>query len=230
MPTVGVTGAPRFGMPQTPCYDIANCARRLASSYVDPASLGAYVASRLIPLDKRPGVRPIGIGEVLRWIVGKAILSIVVSDIQEAAGSSQLRAGQECGIESAIHAMREVFDNSDREYTPLADATNAFNSINREVCLRNIQHLCPALAQVAMDCYRDPSHPFVGGESLFSSERTKQDDHGDPIAMPLYAIAVLPLNLAVATEGSTQALYANDAAWCWWQGCKRPLLVGRSYE
>ena len=56
------------------CDALASCARRIASSTIDPTALEAYVACRLIPLDKQPGVRPIGIGEVVRRIIGKAIL------------------------------------------------------------------------------------------------------------------------------------------------------------
>ena len=52
------------------CDGMAKCARRLATMFVDPISLEAYTACRLIPLDKNPGVRPIGIGEVLRRILG----------------------------------------------------------------------------------------------------------------------------------------------------------------
>ncbi len=90
------------------CYTLASCARRLATSFVDSSSLQAYISCRLIPLDKKPGVRPIGIGEVLRRILGKATLYLLRDDIQEAAGSLQLCAGHECGIEAAIHAMRSV--------------------------------------------------------------------------------------------------------------------------
>ena len=40
-------------------------------------SLEAYTANRLIPLEKAPtGIRPIGIGEVLRRIIGKAIVAL----------------------------------------------------------------------------------------------------------------------------------------------------------
>ena len=46
-----------------------------------------------------------GIVEVIHRIVGKSILHIIGRDIQEAAGSLQLCAGQECGIETAIYAM-----------------------------------------------------------------------------------------------------------------------------
>ena len=41
------------------------------------SSLEAYVACRLITLNKKPGVRPIGVGEILRRIVGKAIVAVV---------------------------------------------------------------------------------------------------------------------------------------------------------
>ena len=49
-------------------------------------SLEAYTASKLIPVDKNPGVRPIGIGEVLRCIIGKAIISTIKPEIMKSAG------------------------------------------------------------------------------------------------------------------------------------------------
>ena len=51
-------------------------------------------ACRLIALNKNPGVRPIGICEVVRRIISKAILPITRGDIQDTAGSLQLCAGQ----------------------------------------------------------------------------------------------------------------------------------------
>ena len=65
---------------------MAALARRLCSSYVDPAGLQAFLACRMIPLNKNPGVRPIGVGEVLRRIVGKAIMTVVHSDVLKATG------------------------------------------------------------------------------------------------------------------------------------------------
>ena len=135
------------------CDALAKCARRLATTYVDPTSLEAYVACRLIPLDKKPGVRPIGIGEVMRRILGKAILRLTNQDIKEAAGSLQLCAGQENGIEAAIHAMHDVFQDEETEGILLADASNAFNRLNRAVCLCNVQHLCPSLAPTVINSY-----------------------------------------------------------------------------
>ena len=45
---------------------MAMVGKRICTSYVDPMGLRAFVACRLIALDKCPGVRPIGIGEVAR--------------------------------------------------------------------------------------------------------------------------------------------------------------------
>ncbi len=57
-----------------------------STTFVHPEGLSAFVACRLIPLDKCPGVRPIGVGEVPRRILAKAVLRIVGQDVEEAAG------------------------------------------------------------------------------------------------------------------------------------------------
>ena len=87
----------------------------------------AFVACRLIPLDKQPGVRPIGICEVLRRIVGKAVLKVVSPDVLRAAGPLQLCAGQDAGCEAAVHALRELFEQADTDAVLLVDASNDKN-------------------------------------------------------------------------------------------------------
>jgi len=53
------------------CIALAGVGRRIGTSSVNPEGLSAFVACRLIPLDKCPGVRPIGVGEVPRRIIAK---------------------------------------------------------------------------------------------------------------------------------------------------------------
>ena len=116
-------------------------ARRLCTEYVDPIALPAFVACRLIPLDKQPGVRPIGIYEVLRRIVRKAVLKVVSPDVLRAAGPLQLCAGQDAGCEAAVHALRELFEQAHTDAVLLVDACNAFNCLNRQVALCAIYNI-----------------------------------------------------------------------------------------
>ena len=132
----------------TLCQAIARLTRLLATTRVDSDGISALLAGRLIPLDKNPGVRPIGVREVLRRIIAKLILRVTKHRIQECAGSLQLCAGQEAGIEAAVHALRKVFVDDATDGLLLVDAFNAFNSINREALLHNINVLCPALSTV----------------------------------------------------------------------------------
>ncbi|CAM1325554.1 Uncharacterised protein r2_g3445 [Pycnogonum litorale] len=172
------------------CNVIAACARRIATEYIDPECMQALTAGRLIPLDKNPGVRPIGVGETLRRIICKAILCVSRSDIQLSVGISQLCAGLESGCEAGVNAMRKVFENEQTEAMILVDATNAFNSLNRAAMLHNIQKLCPMLAPSVINIYRHDSSLYTSGETISSTEGTTQ---GDPLAMPVYAISTLPL-------------------------------------
>ena len=84
---------------------MAACAQCVAGTYIDPYLLVAYTACRLIPLDKHPGVRPIGIEKVMRRIIGKAILQLLRNEILDVAGSLQLCAGQDSGNKAVMHAM-----------------------------------------------------------------------------------------------------------------------------
>ena len=86
---------------------LAEVARRLCTSVVHPKSITAYVACRLIPKDKNPGVRPIGIGEVPRRIVAKSILKVIGNDIQAAAGPLQACAGHQAGCEACSNSSHE---------------------------------------------------------------------------------------------------------------------------
>ena len=192
------------------CHSLAQVARRLCTSFVDPEGLSALLACRLIALDKCPGVRPIGICETARRIISKAVLQVTRTDLQDAAGSLQLCAGQIAGIEAAVHSMKEAFSSEGTEAVLLVDASNAFNALNRDAALHNIRHLCPVLSTILINIYRESTELFVDGLTLASVEGTTQ---GDPLAMPMYALATIPLiNCVGDSLNIVQVWYADDAS------------------
>ena len=175
-------------------------------------------------------MRPIGIGETARRIIAKAILAVIKPDIQEAAGSVQLCAGQIAGVESAVHAVRDCFSQEGTEAVLLVDASNAFNSLNRNVALRNIRHVCPSISTILINSYRAPTDLYIEGECVLSQEGTTQ---GDPLAMPMYAVATIPL-IERLPDSVMQVWYADDASAlgsvanlrAWWDELAR---LGPSY-
>ena len=159
------------------CESLALCAIRISTEYVDPSGLTAVVASRLVSLDKNPGVRPIRIGECSRRIISKAVLSIIRQDILETTGSIQLCAGQESGYEAAVHVMKAIFEDKNTQAILLIDAKNAFKSINQQTALRNIQGICPSLSTITTNTYR--SNPL-----LLSMERPSLQVKVQPRGIP----------------------------------------------
>ena len=115
--------------------------------------LEAFLACSLISLDKEPGVRPIGIGKILRRVIGKIVMKLLKRDVLRATGSLQPCAGQDAGSEPTIHAVYEMFNKESTEAVLMVDASNAFNAINREAFLHNTKILCPAISTYVNNCY-----------------------------------------------------------------------------
>ena len=100
----------------------ANVVQKLCTDLVETHAIEAFLSCRLIPLDKNPGFRPIGVGEVLRRIAGKVIVSFLKEDVIKCTGTLQVCAGQEAGIEAAIHSMNMMYEDENADAILLVDA------------------------------------------------------------------------------------------------------------
>lgn len=193
---------------------VASLTRRLSNSIVEWKSIRALMASRLIALDKHPGIRPIGIGECLRRIMGKCVALETGIDAEGLCGTRQLCSGMKSGIEGAIHAVTDVYnEHKDDDWgLLLVDASNAFNSINRISALCNARVFWPRCARFLFNTYRGCSALVIQGVDtfLYSREGVTQ---GDPLSMLLYGVATLPLiNHLSGHQQVIQNWYADDAS------------------
>ena len=177
------------------------------------------MSNRLIALDKCHGVRPVGVGEVWRRLFAKCIIKVAGGQAKDACGTSQLCAGLEAGIEGAVHAVNALWDvhqHDDDWGFLLVDTRNAFNEGNRTAFMWTIRHRWPAGVRFTFNCYRHWAQLLVRsvdgdeGTILFSKEGCTQ---GDPLAMIVYGIGMLPLVelLELNIPEIVQPWYADDA-------------------
>ena len=87
---------------------VAGFTRYVANNIISWLDIRIFMSSRLIALDKNPGVHPIGIGEVLIRILGKLMILITGIDVEEVCSVDQLCSGLKVGIEGAVHGLRDV--------------------------------------------------------------------------------------------------------------------------
>ena len=139
-------------------------------------------------------------------------------DVIEAAGPLQTCAGLKAGIEASIHAMREIFNDENTEAVLLVDAENAFNNLNRQAALHNIEKLCPTFHRYLANTYQLPARMIINdrnglSEDIWSDEGSTQ---GDVPAMAMYAIGTKPLLSRLSTvvdkQSCKQAWYADDSS------------------
>ena len=157
---------------------VAHLTRVILNTMVPWESIRALMASHLIALDKCPGVRPIGIGESLRRLMGKTVMLLAGEDVQDGCGIDQLCAGAEAGIEAAVHAVNSLFDEHQGSGWPLlVDATIAFNALHRKTALWHARHLWPRGCRYLFNTYKAWATLVVSGSDsavVYSKEGTTQ--------------------------------------------------------
>ena len=99
------------------------------------------------------------------------------------------------------------FSNDDNQGALLADASNAFNCLNRHATLISIHILCPPPAWTLTNTYRLQSSLFIGKEVIYSKGGTTQ---GYPLAMPMYAMDILPLIQRLSPRAAKQVWFEDD--------------------
>eukprot|EP00957_Ditylum_brightwellii_P100489 7660363-Ditylum_brightwellii.AAC.1 len=184
---------------------VAAVACWLANTLPAWAAYRAIVTGRLIALDKCPGVCPVGVGEILLCMLSKCIIPVCGEEATTVCSTHQLCLGLKASIKGAIHAMKQLWDNNSEEDSwgiLLVDAKNAFNKINHCAMLWSARYLWVPAARFAINIYYHwqklvwRGHPDL----VMSKEGVTQ---GDPIAMILYALDVLPLFLQLEELIST---------------------------
>ena len=195
---------------------VATLVRRLANSIVPWSHIRALTACRLIAIDKCPGVRPIGVGETLRRVVGKIVCMLTRPDAEEVAGVNQLCAGTKAGMEATIHVINDLFEDHkvDGWGVLLMYARSAFNFLNQVAALWNVRVLWPRCPRYLFNTYRGWATLVVVGSTamLHSKEGVTQ---GDPLSMFFYAISTFPLVTSLNKHCDlTQVWYADDASAC----------------
>ena len=159
------------------CKSISDFLKKLCSKRINSEnkSLEAFIACRLIPLNKNPGLRPIDVEEIFRRIAGKVVMNILKKDVMNGTGLPQYCEGEEAGAEATIRAMYDIYNDEHLEAVLLVDAENAFNTINENVMLDNISVLCPIISTYVSNCYQSAARLFViSGEEILSRAGTTQ--------------------------------------------------------
>ena len=108
--------------------------------------------------------------------------------------------------------MKTIFDDDDTDAVILVDASNAFNSLNRQVALHNVQIICPNFANILINTYRKPSRMIIfGAPDVLSIEGTTQ---GDNLAMSFYALGTDPLltTIKIRCPSTSHVCLADDIA------------------
>jgi len=172
--------------------------------------------AKLIGLSKKNGdLRPIAIGETIRRLIAKCLLSLHAPRISEFfAPRNQMGLCTPGGLESIIHSVRARLDSDGDRHDLVClkvDLSNAFNAISRDYFLAEVERHFPSIAPFAHLCYDQESTLSLGSSTILSREGCQQ---GDPLGPFLFSLALQPI---IDACGSIPGIEFN--AWYLDDGC-----------
>ena len=173
---------------------VAGLACRLSNGIVAWDEIRALMSCRLLALDKCPGVRPIGVGEVLQRILCKVVAMATCADLEDVCSADQLCSGLQAGMEGAIHAVHELFDMhcDDGWGLLLVDARNAFNSVNRVAALWNSRILWPRCSRYLFNTYQGYARLYIQNTCLAGRGHSGGPSFDDDVCCCCPPIGTLP--------------------------------------
>ena len=109
--------------------------------------------------------------------------------------------------------MRTLFSDELTEAVLLIDASNAFNCMNRELALNNIQIICPEIATYLINTYRSPANLIVNNSSGVIIKSEEGVTQGDNLGMSFYACNSNPLiEDLIEVDDCSNVWFADDSA------------------
>ena len=200
---------------------LTSFAQAAISGSLHPRIAPLLCASTLVPLQKKDGgVRPIAVGDTLRRVVGKLLLS--TSQAREEIKSLQPRqvgVGTPFAAELVGMAMQRIADSRPNgSWVALqVDVSNAFNCISRPAMLRQCAKKAPSLYNWLAWCYNQPCELLCDGRTVATSRiGVHQGDAMGPVGFAL--------GLDQALDAISDA--ANPLEWgCWY--LDDGILVGK---
>jgi hypothetical protein len=102
------------------------------------------------------------------------------------------------GCEAAIHTTRTFVNNDqNRGKVLLFNFKNAFNSVERDCILKEVQCHIPFLYLYLYQCYRNPSTLFFSDQLISFSIGAQQ---GDPCGPMIFSLAIQPIILSLDSQ------------------------------
>lgn len=156
----------------------------------------ALMANRLVALDKNPGVRPVGIGEITRRLMAKCVIAVTGEECTLACGNFNLCAGLSAGIEGACHVMHDFWDGQ------VEDPIDDIRDLGRATSLQPEEERAESSRTDPADS--DASSTMDTG---LSTQADKEDDRKPPAKKELDPKGALQLNADDGfNEGARKAI------------------------
>ena len=155
----------------------------------DPV-LPFFFGANLTALSKSDGgVRPIACGNTLRRLAGKLCMSKLSESTSQVFRPHQMGVGVQCGAEAAAHSCRRYIENpqSQNKIMLKVDFRNAFNTIRRDLVIREVERIAPEALPLVWQSYSQASYLFHGSDIVLSEEGVQQ---GDPLGPALFSLAI----------------------------------------
>ena len=164
------------------------CATGKIPAEARPSLFGAC----LTPLMKKDGgVRPIAVGNILRRLAAKLMLARVRADVTTHFEGVQYGVCCPGGTEHIIHWCRASGPlNGTGSSLLLVDLRNAFNSVDRTLCLQRLAATFPALSGLAMQLYGTESNLYVTVDDELTISSSCGVQQGCPLGPLLFALSI----------------------------------------